>query len=333
MRERQSRAPLGRRALGPLSVSTVGLGCMELSGRYGSVARGQALSVIATAMDEGVTLLDTSDRYGAGSNEELVGEAIKSHRGKVLVCTKFGHVLGPTGEVIGEDGRPGHVIAACEASLRRLQVDYIDLYLQHRVDTRVPIEDTVGAMASLVQQGKVRSIGLCEVRPETIRRAHGVHPIAAVQSEYSLWWRDVESNVLPTCRELQIGFIAYAPLGRGLLTGMMTGEFANDDRRRDHPRFQGENLGRNLRLVTRLRKIADDKNCTVSQLALAWLISKNQDVVPIFGTTSVKHLRENLAAVHISLSANEVAEVDRVMPAGTGAGLRYPLASMASVDK
>jgi len=321
------------RSIGPISVSPIGFGCMEIGGRYGDVTREDALTLLRTALDEGVTLFDTSDRYGAGQSERLLGEAIRGSRERVVVCTKFGHVLGPDGEVVRDDGSPDYVRQACDASLARLGVDRIDLYLQHRVDPTVPIEETVGAMGELVTAGKVGAIGLCEVRPATLRRAVAQHPIAVVQSEYSLWYRGVEAELLPACRDVGAAFMAYAPLGRGLLADAASIEFAPGDRRRAHPRFHGENLARNLAIVNRVRRVAEELGVRLPQLCLAWLLAKGRDVVPIPGTTSVQHLRDDLAAADIELTPELVTLLDDLVPVGAGAGERYPAAAMASVDQ
>ena len=323
---------LGKSAL---VVSALGLGCMGMSDFYAHRDDQESVATIDLAVDRGVTLLDTADMYGVGRNEELVGQAIRGRRHEVLIATKFGNVRGPDGAFLGIDGRPDYVRKACEASLRRLGVDAIDLYYQHRVDPKVPIEETVGAMADLVRQGKVRYIGLSEAAPETIRRAHAVHPIAALQTEYSLWTRDPEQDgVLPTCRELGIGFVAYSPLGRGFLTGRIGGgaDLAPDDTRRDHPRFQGENLERNLALAARVRELAAEKGCTPAQLALAWLL-RQDGVVPIPGTKRRSYLEENLGALDVALSAADVARIAAALPPGVASGQRYPERAMRAVHR
>src|SRR5437870_9803160 len=282
-----------------LEVSVVGLGCMGMSEFYGTADEGEAVATVNRALDLGVTFLDTADMYGVGANERLVGKAIADRRDRVVLATKFGNVRAPDGTWLGRSGKPDYVHSACDASLERLGIDTIDLYYQHRVDPDTPIEDTVGAMKELVDAGKVRYLGLSEAAPETIRRAHAVHPISALQTEYSLWSRDPEDAILPTIRELGIGFVAYSPLGRGFLSGRFQSpdDFAEDDFRRHHPRFQGENFEKNLELVERVKEIADEKGVTPGQLALAWVLSRGEDIVPIPGTTKVKNLEENVAAV------------------------------------
>jgi aryl-alcohol dehydrogenase-like predicted oxidoreductase len=322
---------MDQRALGSqgLSVSAEGLGCMGMSEFYGSADEAEAIATIHRALDLGVTLLDTADIYGPYTNEQLVGQAIADRRGEVVLATKFGIVRDPENPAArGVNGRPEYVLTSCDASLRRLGVDHIDLYYQHRVDPGVPIEETVGAMAELVDAGKVRFLGLSEAAPETIRRAHEVHPISAVQTEYSLWSRDVEDEVLPTLRELGIGLVAYSPLGRGFLTGQITSpdDLAEDDFRRTNPRFMGENFARNLQLVDRITQIAAEQNCTPGQLALAWVLSQSRppaDVVPIPGTKRRRYLEENVQATELTLSAEDLARIDEVAPVGAAAGDRY----------
>jgi aryl-alcohol dehydrogenase-like predicted oxidoreductase len=317
-----------------LAVSAIGLGCMGMSDFYGPSDEAQSLETLNHAIDIGVTFWDTADMYGVGRNEELLGRVLKERRGEVVLATKFGNVRGADGAFLGIDGSPDYVRKACDASLRRLGVDHIDLYYQHRVDPKVPIEETVGAMAELVHQGKVRHLGLSEAAAGTIRRAAAVHPIAALQTEYSLWSRELEDEILPTCRSLGIALVAYSPLGRGFLTGKIQSQDDLDpsDWRRQNPRFQGENLEKNLELAGRIREIAGRKGCTPAQLALAWLLAQGRDVVPIPGTRSPKRLDENAAACQVALSADDLAEIEAVIPRTMVAGERYPAASMAAVN-
>jgi aryl-alcohol dehydrogenase-like predicted oxidoreductase len=286
------------------------------------------------ALDRGVNFLDTADMYGTGHNEELVGRAIKGRRSEIVLATKFGNVRGPGGSFLGINGRPEYVRKACEASLRRLNVETIDLYYQHRVDADVPIEDTVGAMARLIEEGKVRNLGLSEAAPATLRRAHRAHPISALQTEYSLWSRDPEDAILSTCRELGISFVAYSPLGRGFLTGRFknTEELTNEDFRRNHPRFQGENFTRNLELVGRVEQLASKKGCKASQLALAWVLAQGDNIVPIPGTTRRAHLEDNIAALEVTLTAEDLAHLNEAAPKGATAGDRYPERAMKVVN-
>jgi aryl-alcohol dehydrogenase-like predicted oxidoreductase len=324
---------IGTRTLGDgLVVSSLGLGCMGMSQSYGAADRDESLATIARSLDLGITFLDTSDVYGSGHNEELVGEAIAGRRDEVQLATKFSLTHTPEGPRI--DGRPENVRACAEASLRRLKVDVIDLYYQHRVDPAVPIEDTVGAMAELVAQGKVRHLGLSEASAASIRRAVSVHPIAALQSEWSLWTRDLESEVLGVAREHGIGIVPFSPLGRGFLTGAITSpaDFGDDDFRRNQPRFQGEAFQANLRLVDAVREMAAEKGATAGQLALAWVLAKGQDVVPIPGTKRRRYLEENAGAVAVELSADDLARLDSIAPPDVAVGGRYPDAAYAYGD-
>src|SRR3984893_11117184 len=328
-----NRNSFPKRSLGSsgIEVSAIGLGCMSLSGVYGKSSDDDGISLIHEALDQGITLLDTSDMYGFGHNEELVGKAIKGRRDDVVLATKFGN-LGGGGAKIA-DGRPEYVISSCEASLKRLGVEVIDLYYQHRVDPTVPVEDTFGAMARLVEQGKVRTLGISEARPETIRRAHAVHPLAAVQNEFSLLYRTEAEETLSTTRELDISFVAYSPLGRGLLTGAVEGQsdLAETDTRRRHPRFAPENLSRNMALVQRIGDIARAKKCTPGQLVLAWLLAQGDDIVPIPGTKRKERLAENIGALAVELTEDELAQIAYAIPVGAAACLRYPEALMKSL--
>ncbi len=318
-----------------LVVPALGLGCMGMSEFYGATSETEALATLDRALGLGITFLDTADAYGPFKNEELLGRALEGKRDRVILATKFGNVRGEDGSWKGISGRPEYVRACCDASLKRLRTDHIDLYYQHRVDPNVPIEDTVGAMAELQKAGKVRHLGLSEAAPATIRRAHAVAPISALQTEYSLWSREVEDEVLPTVRELGIGFVAYSPLGRGFLTGRFQKpeDIPADDYRRNSPRFQGENFGKNLRLVEHVQALAKEKGCTASQLALAWVLSRGKDIVPIPGTKHVKLLEENAGALSVALTAADLARIDAIAPKGVAAGDRYHAQGMKSVHR
>jgi aryl-alcohol dehydrogenase-like predicted oxidoreductase len=323
------------RKLGSLEVSALGLGCMGMSDFYAGGTEAESIETIHHALELGVTFLDTADMYGRGANEELVGRALKGKRDGVVLATKFGFLRGSDGAITGIDGRPEYVRQACEASLKRLGVDTIDLYYQHRVDPNTPIEDTVGAMAELVREGKVRHIGLSEAAPETIRRAHKVHSITALQTEYSLWSREPEDELLATVRELGIGFVAYSPLGRGFLTGQIKSpeDLDASDYRRNAPRFQGENFHKNLDLVVAIAEIAVAKRCTPAQLALAWVLAQGGDIVPIPGTKRPRYIAENIGALALTLTPADLQRIDDVFPQGAAAGERYAAAALKAVNR
>lgn len=327
-----TKRKLGRQGL---EVSVLGLGCMGMSEFYGHRDEAESIKTIHRALDLGINFLDTADMYGPFTNERLVGKALKNRRDQVVLATKFGNVRGENGEFMGVRGDPEYVKKCCEASLERLEVDHIDLYYQHRVDPRVPIEETVGAMAELVTAGKVRFLGLSEAAPETVRRAQKVHPISALQTEYSLWSRDVEEDILSTVRELGIGFVAYSPLGRGFLTGQIKRfeDLEESDSRRRSPRFQGENFTRNLDLVQKIEQMAKRKGCTPAQMALAWVLTRGEDIVPIPGCKSVRHLEDNIKALEVRLTPEDLEIIDRSLPPGSASGERYAPPQMQAVNR